>query len=104
MLFPDKDVDDDADILDVNTIVSAEAEEGDVSFCRSEGRIEADEELNQGLDSDNVFSSTFSTVSYCSSASSASSLSLLDSCLELCPNFCNCINDIGSSYCIGNLQ
>ena len=99
VLFPDKDVNEDADIMEVNTIVSADAEVGDVSFCRSEGRIEEDDKLNQGLDSENVFSRTFSTVSYCSSASSASSLRLLDSCIDFCPNYCNCIADFCSCYC-----
>ena len=101
MLFPGEDRDGDADILEVNTIVSADAEEGSVSFGRSEGLSEEDDRLNQGLDNDNVFSSTFSAVSYGSYASSASSLGLLDSCLELCPNFCDCIENLGSSDCIG---
>ena len=37
VLFPDKDVNEDADIMEVNTIVSADAEVGDVSFCQAEG-------------------------------------------------------------------
>ena len=87
-------------MLEGNTNVSADAEKGDVSFCRLEGRTEEEDKLNQGLDSDTVFSRTFSNVSYCSSASSASSLRLLDSCIDFCPNYCNCIDDFCSSYCI----
>ena len=102
VLFPDKDVNEDADIMEVNTIVSADAEVGDVSFCRSEGCIEEEDKLDQGHDSDNVFSRTFSTVSCCSSASSASSLGLLDSCIDLFPYCCNCVDDICSSNCIDN--
>ena len=56
VLFPDKDVNEDADIMEVNTIVSADAEVGDVSFCRSERCIEEEDKLDQGHDSDNVFS------------------------------------------------
>ena len=42
VLFPDKE----ADMLEGNTNVSADAEEGDVSFCRSEGRSEEDDKSN----------------------------------------------------------
>ena len=112
VLFPgENDMDEDAGMVEVNTVkVSADAGIGDVkpalntekSFCRTEGCMEEEDNLDKGHNSDSVFCHTSSNVSCSICTSSALSFGMIGNGIDLFADCCNCVDDIHFSSCIGN--